>query len=233
MGKPEDVAEPAQQEADKANRSLEQPSVASNILQGQTQPSRVVYAHPGSFQQGNQIQAPQGSGFARYVAHAHAPVQYAQPAPAVVLPLSYSSSVPVASQAHAPGHYAQPVPTAALPSSRFSSVPVASQVHSPVQYVQPAPAVAQPSSLSSSVPVASQAHAPVQCAQPLPVAAQAPVKQTSTAQCIPPNFVPVAPASSYAAPASIMKPPAAAVTTFQAPAGAYVAPVVSTPAPAS
>merc|ERR1712135_157193 len=109
-----------------------------------------------------------------------------------------------ASQAHAPGHYAQPVPTAA-----------------------------QPSSLSSSVPVASQAHAPVQCAQPLPVAAQAPVKQTSTAQCIPPNFVPMSPASSYAAPASIMKPPAAAVTTFQAPAGAYVAPVVSTPAPAS
>merc|ERR1712135_170474 len=131
---------------DEENRSLEQPSVASNILQGQTQPSRVVYAHPGSFQQGNQIQAPQGSGFARYVAHAHAPVQYAQP---------------------------------------------------------------------------------------LPVTAQAPVKQTSTAQYIPPNFVPVSPASSYAAPASIMKPPAAAVTTFQAPAGAYVAPVVSTPAPAS
>merc|ERR1712136_30629 len=159
-----------------------------------TQPSRVVYAHPGSFQQGNQIQAPQGSGFARYVAHAHAPVQYAQPAP-----------------------------TASLPSSRFSSVPVASQAHAPVQYVQPAPAVAQPSSLSSSVPVASQAHAPVQYAQPLPVAAQAPVKQTSTAQYIPPNFVPVAPASSYAA----------AVTIFKAPAGAYVAPVVSTPAPAS
>merc|ERR1712136_281312 len=204
LKKPEDVAEPAQQEADKANRSLEQPSVASNILQGQTQPSRVVYAHPGSFQQGNQIQAPQGSGFARYVAHAHAPVQYAQPAP-----------------------------TASLPSSRFSSVPVASQAHAPVQYVQPAPAVAQPSSLSSSVPVASQAHAPVQYAQPLPVTAQAPVKQTSTAQYIPPNFVPVAPASSYAAPASILKPPAAAVTTFKAPAGAYVAPVVSTPAPAS
>merc|ERR1712136_389379 len=140
-----------------------------------TQPSRVVYAHPGSFQQGNQIQAPQGSGFARYVAHAHAPVQYAQPAP-----------------------------TASQPSSRFSSVPVASQAHAPVQY-----------------------------AQPLPVTAQAPVKQTSTAQYIPPNFVPVAPASSYAAPASILKPPAAAVTTFKAPAGAYVAPVVSTPAPAS
>merc|ERR1712135_77349 len=154
---------------DEENRSLEQPSVASNILQGQTQPSRVVYAHPGSFQQGNQIQAPQGSGFARYVAHAHAPVQYAQPAP-----------------------------TASLPSSRFSSVPVASQAHAPVQY-----------------------------AQPLPVTAQAPVKQTSTAQYIPPNFVPVAPASSYAAPASILKPPAAAVTTFKAPAGAHVAPVVS------
>merc|ERR1712135_45412 len=160
---------------DEENRSLEQPSVASNILQGQTQPSRGGDAHPGSFQQGNQIQAPQGSGFARYVAHAHAPVQYAQPAPAV----------------------------------------------------------SQPSSLSSSVPVASQAHAPVQYAQPLPVAAQAPVKQTSTAQYIPPNFVPVAPASSYSAPASILKPPAAAVTTFKAPAGAYVAPVVSTPAPAS
>merc|ERR1712136_122911 len=140
LKKPEDAPEQVQQEADEANRRLEQPSVAS------TQPSRVVYAHPGSFQQGNQIQAPQGSGFARYVAHAHAPVQYAQP---------------------------------------------------------------------------------------VPVAAQAPVKQTSTAQYIPPNFVPVAPASSYAAPASILKPPAAAVTTFKAPAGAYVAPVVSTPAPAS
>merc|ERR550537_16294 len=114
LKKPEDVAEQVQQEADKANRSLEQPSVSSNILQGQTQPSRVVYAHPGSFQQGNQIQAPQGSGFARYVAHAHAPVQYAQPAP-----------------------------TASLPSSRFSSVPVASQAHAPVQYAQPLPVVAQ------------------------------------------------------------------------------------------
>merc|ERR1712136_416442 len=182
----------------KANRSLEQPSVASNILQGQTQPSRVVYAHPGSFQQGNQIQAPQGSGFARYVAHAHAPGQYAQPAPAAALPSSRFSSVPVASQVHSPVQYVQPAPAVAQPSSLGSSVPVASQAHAPVQCAQPAPAVAQPSSLSSSVPVASQAHAPVQCAQPLPVAAQAPVKQTSTAQCIPPNFVPMSPASSYA-----------------------------------
>merc|ERR1712136_611953 len=163
-----------------------------------TQPSRVVYAHPGSFQQGNQIQAPQGSGFARYVAHAHAPVQYAQPAP-----------------------------TASLPSSRFSSVPVASQAHAPVQYVQPAPAVAQPSSLSSSVPVASQAHAPVQYAQPLPVTAQAPVKQTSTAQYIPPNFVPVAPASSTPAPASsYVSPSSAAPQAAHTASATYSVPTV-------
>merc|ERR1712136_368792 len=119
LKKPEDVAEPAQQEADEENRSLEQPSVASNILQGQTQPSRAVYAHPGSFQKGNQIQEPQVSGFARHMAHAHdAPVQSAQPAPA-----------------------------ASLPSSPISSVPAASQARAPVQYVQPAPAVAQPSRL--------------------------------------------------------------------------------------
>jgi len=234
LKKPEDAAEPAQREVDKANRSLEQPSVASNIRQGQTQPSRAVYAHPGSFQKGNQIQEPQVSGFARHMAHAHdAPVQSAQPAPAVALTSSHSSSVLMASQAHAPVHNAQAAPTASLPSSPISSVPAASQARAPVQYVQPAPAVAQPSRLSSSVSVASQAHAPVQYAQPLPVAAQAPVKQTSTAQNIPPNFVPMAPASSHAAPASVVRPPAATVTTFQAPAKASVAPVVSTPAPAS
>merc|ERR1712136_253598 len=162
LKKPEDAAEPAQREADKANRSLEQPSVASNIRQGQTQPSRAVYAHPGSFQKGNQIQEPQVSGFARHMAHAHdAPVQSAQPAPAVALTSSHSSSVLMASQAHAPVHNAQAAPTASLPSSPISSVPAASQAHAPVQY-----------------------------AHPLPVAAQAPVKQTSTAQNIPPNFVP-------------------------------------------
>merc|ERR1712136_668342 len=114
----------AQQELVEENRGIDQPSVVPNVLTGPTQPSRVVYAHPGPLQQANYIQAPHGGGFTRYVAQAHAPVQYVQPAPAVALPSHLNSSVPVSSQARAPVQSTLPAPASSYvsPSSAVPQV---------------------------------------------------------------------------------------------------------------